>query len=205
LINAVNDDAMDPTSRHDIGGNLIPRLVAAGQAGVYDFSRNENPGPGGREATYWRDVGTLDAFYDAHMDLISANPAFNLYHREWPIYTLQDAWPPARFVGGTEGVTGHAVESMISSGVLVAGSVERSVLSPGVMVGRNARVEGCVLLDGVRIGQDAVVRNAILDKNVVVPDGFRLGFSASDGNLPRVTMTSDGIRVVSKGTRVGPA
>jgi glucose-1-phosphate adenylyltransferase len=205
LIRAVNDDAMDPTSRHDIGGNIIPRLVATGQAGVYDFSRNEVPGPVGREPSYWRDVGTLDAFYEAHMDLISANPAFNLYNRDWPIYTLQEPWPPARFVGGTEGVTGHAVESMISVGVQVAGSVERSVLSPGVTVGRNARVEGCVLLDGVRIGQDAAVRNAILDKNVVVPDGFRLGFSAADAKLPRVSMTADGIRVVSKGTLVGPA
>jgi glucose-1-phosphate adenylyltransferase len=205
LIKAVNEDAMDPSSKHDLGGNIIPRLVKEGQAGVYDFSHNEVPGPAGREAGYWRDVGTLDAFYEAHMDLISANPAFNLYNREWPIYTLQDAWPPARFVGGTEGVTGHAVESMVSVGVQVAGSVERSVLSPGVSVGRNARVEGCVLLDGVRIGQDAAVRNAILDKNVVVPDGFRLGFSAADAELPRVTMTADGIRVVSKGARLGPA
>jgi glucose-1-phosphate adenylyltransferase len=205
LIRAVNEDAMDPTSKHDIGGNIIPRLVGMGQAGVYDFSHNQVPGPAGRETSYWRDVGTLDAFYEAHMDLISANPAFNLYNRDWPIYTLQEPWPPARFVGGTEGVTGHAVESMISGAVLVAGSVERSVLSPGVIVGRNARVEGCVLLDGVRIGQDAAVRNAILDKNVVVPDGFRLGYSASDAKLPRVSMTADGIRVVSKGTLVGPA
>jgi glucose-1-phosphate adenylyltransferase len=200
LVNAVTEDALDPSSRHDLGGNIIPRLVAQGQAGVYDFSHNDVPGPEGRERSYWRDVGTLDAFYDAHMDLISANPAFNLYNREWPIYTLQDAWPPARFVGGTEGVTGHAVESMISGGAQIAGSVERSVLSPGVAVGRNSRVEGCVLLDGVRIGQDAAVRNAILDKNVVVPDGFRLGFSDSDSSLPRVTVTKDGIRVVSKGT-----
>jgi glucose-1-phosphate adenylyltransferase len=205
LIKAVNEDAMDPTSKHDVGGNIIPRMVAGGRAGIYDFSQNQVPGPAGREQSYWRDVGTLDAFFDAHMDLISANPAFNLYNRDWPIYTLQDAWPPARFVGGTEGVTGHAVESMISVGVQVAGSVERSVLSPGVTVGRNARVDSCVLLDGVRVGQDALVRNAILDKNFVVPDGFRLGFSADDKDLPRVTMTDDGIRVVSKATRLGPA
>ena len=113
--------------------------------------------------------------------------------------------PPARFVGGTEGLTGHAVESMISGGVQVAGSVERSVLSPGVSIGRNARVEGCVLLDGVRVGQDAALRNAILDKNVVVPDGFRLGFSGADATLPRMTITAEGIRVVPKGTRLGPA
>ena len=204
LVRAVNEDAMDPTSRHDIGGNIIPKLVAAGQALVYDFSHNEVPGPGGREKAYWRDVGTLDAFYDAHMDLISANPAFNLYNRDWPIYTIQDPWPPARFVGGTEGVTGHAVESMISGGVQVAGAVERSVLSPGVAVGRNARVEGCVLLDGVRIGREAVVRNSILDKNVVVPDGFQIGVSDKDADLPRVTVTTEGIRVVAKGTTVGP-
>jgi glucose-1-phosphate adenylyltransferase len=200
LVRAVTEDAMDPSSRHDIGGNIIPRLVSQGQAGVYDFSRNEVPGPPGREIAYWRDVGTLDAFYEAHMDLISANPAFNLYNREWPIYTLQDPWPPARFVGGTEGVTGHAVESMVSDGVQVAGSVERSVLSPGVIVGRNARVEGCVLLDGVRIGQDALVRNAILDKNVVVPNGFQLGVTDKDADLRRVTITDEGIRVVAKGT-----
>ena len=204
LVRAVTEDAMDPASRHDIGGNIIPKLVAAGQASVYDFSRNDVPGPAGREKAYWRDVGTLDAFYEAHMDLISANPAFNLYNRDWPIYTIQDPWPPARFVGGTEGVTGHAVESMISGGVQVAGSVERSVLSPGVSVGRNARVEGCVLLDGVRIGREAVVRNAILDKNVVVPDGFQLGVSDKDADLPRVTVTAEGIRVVAKGASVGP-
>jgi glucose-1-phosphate adenylyltransferase len=203
LVKAVNEDAMDPTSRHDLGGNIIPRLVGAGQAWVYDFSHNDVPGPAGREFAYWRDVGTLDAFYDAHMDLISANPAFNLYNREWPIYTLQDPWPPARFVGGTEGVTGHAVESMISGGVQVAGSVERSVLSPGVAVGRNARIEGCVLLDGVRVGHDAVLRNAILDKNVVVPDGFQLGVSDRDKELKRVTVTSEGIRVVAKGALLG--
>ena len=202
LIRAVNTDAMDPSSRHDLGGNIIPNLVAQGRAGVYDFSNNDVPGPAGRESGYWRDVGTLDAFYEAHMDLISASPAFNLYNREWPIYTLQDPWPPARFVGGTEGVTGHAVESMISGGAQIAGAVERSVLSPGVSVGRGARVEGCVLLDGVKIGQDAVVRNAILDKNVVVPDGFRLGLTDKDADLKRVTMTEGGIRVVSKGTLI---
>ncbi|MBA3741561.1 glucose-1-phosphate adenylyltransferase [Sporichthya sp.] len=200
LVRAVTEDAMDPTSRHDLGGNIIPRLVSQGQADVYDFSRNEVPGPAGREFGYWRDVGTLDAFYEAHMDLISANPAFNLYNREWPIYTLQDPWPPARFVGGTEGVTGHAVESMISGGVQIAGAVERSVLSPGVSVGRNARIEGCVLLDGVKIGQDALVRNAILDKNSVVPDGFQLGVNDKDVDLKRVTITEEGIRVVAKGT-----
>jgi glucose-1-phosphate adenylyltransferase len=203
LVQAVTEDAMDPTSRHDIGGNIIPKLVGAGQAWVYDFSKNEVPGPTGREQAYWRDVGTLDAFYDAHMDLISANPAFNLYNRDWPIYTIQDPWPPARFVGGTEGVTGHAVESMISGGVQVAGSIERSVLSPGVTVGRNARVEGCVLLDGVRIGRDTVVRNAILDKGVVIPDGFQLGVSDKDVDLKRVTVTTEGIRVVQKGTTLG--
>jgi glucose-1-phosphate adenylyltransferase len=205
LVRAVTEDAMDPTSRHDLGGNIIPKLAAAGQAGVYDFSQNEVPGPTGRETAYWRDVGTLDAFYEAHMDLISANPAFNLYNREWPIYTLQDPWPPARFVGGTEGVTGHAVESMVSTGVQVAGSVERSVLSPGVVIGRNARVEGCVLLDGVRVGQDAIVRNCILDKNVIVPNGFQLGVSDKDVDLKRVTVTAEGIRVVSKGTTLEDA
>jgi glucose-1-phosphate adenylyltransferase len=194
LRTAVTEDAADSDSRHDLGGNIIPMLVKAGQANVYDFSNNRTPGPVSREPTYWRDVGTLDAFYEAHMDLISADPAFNLYNREWPIYSQLDPIPPARFVGA-----GGAVESMLSAGVQIAGSVERSVLSPGVVVERDARVEGSVLMDGVRVGAGAVVRNAIVDKSVLVPDGYELGVHA-DRDRERFTVTDGGVTVLGKKT-----
>jgi len=203
LQSVVTEDAADSSSRHDLGGNIIPTLVKAGQANVYDFSRNTTPGPAGREPTYWRDVGTLDAFYEAHMDLISAEPAFNLYNREWPIYSHLDSSPPARFVGGVEGRTGHAVESMVSAGVQIAGSVERSVLSPGVVVARDARVEGSVLMDGVRVGEGAVVRSAIVDKGVMVPDGYELGVNA-ERDRELFTVTDGGVTVLGKKTVIEP-
>jgi glucose-1-phosphate adenylyltransferase len=195
---AVTEDAADSSSRHDLGGNIIPMLVKSGQANVYDFSRNVTPGPAGREPTYWRDVGTLDAFYEAHMDLISAEPAFNLYNNDWPIYSQLDPIPPARFVGA-----GRAVESMVSAGAHVAGSVERSVLSPGVIVSADARVEASVLMDGVRVGKGAVVRNAIVDKSVVVPDGYELGGDA-ERDKEQFTVTDNGVTVLGKKTVIQP-
>src|SRR4051812_19062924 len=126
LAEAVTRDAADSESKHDMGGNIIPMLVEKGEANVYDFRDNEVPGSTERDRGYWRDVGTLDSFYDAHMDLISVLPVFNLYNHEWPIYTNYGPWPPAKFVHGYEGRQGRAVDSMISPGVVVSGAlVER--------------------------------------------------------------------------------
>src|SRR5215467_1862982 len=128
LIDGVTADAADPVSKHDIGGDLIPRFVAAGTAQVYDFAKNVVPGTHERERGYWRDVGTLDAFYDAHMDLIAVHPIFNLYNRRWPIFTTHPQQPPAKFVEG-----GMAQESIVSNGAIVANAtVRQSILSPGV-------------------------------------------------------------------------
>ncbi len=196
LIEALRLDAEDPTSRHDMGGNIIPMMVAKGDAAVYDFSRNQVPGATERDRAYWRDVGTLDSYYEAHMDLVSIQPVFNLYNSEWPILTHIPPAPPAKFVLG-----GRAYESLVSNGCIVTGTVARSVLSPDVRVEDGAWVENSVLMSGVRIGRGAVVRNAILDKNVIVPDGAHLGVDLDrDRQFHRVT--DSGIVVLGKGERV---
>ena len=143
----VAEDAKDETSNHDVGGNLIPMLVGRGEAQVYDFSENEVPGATARDKGYWRDVGTLDAFWEAHMDLISIDPVFNLYNREWPILTWHEPLPPAKFVFADEERKGHALDSMVCAGVVVSGGqVLRSILSPSVhvhslCVGRGLRAD----------------------------------------------------------------
>jgi glucose-1-phosphate adenylyltransferase len=202
LVDAVCADAEAQASSHDMGGNIVPMLVEGGAAHVYDFSRNEVPGATERDRGYWRDVGTLDAFYDAHMDLISVHPVFNLYNAEWPILTLPEPLPPAKFVFEDEDRTGRAVDSMVCSGVVVSGAtVRRSVLSPGVHLHSYAEVEGSILMPCVDVGRGAIVRNAILDKNVKVEDGARLGIDP-DADRERYTVSERGVVVVGKGQTV---
>lgn len=204
LIDAVTRDAQDESSKHDLGGNIIPFFVDRGDAEVYDFQDNEVPGSTPRDRGYWRDVGTLDAFYEAHMDLISVHPVFNLYNYEWPIYTLDEPLPPAKFVHGWQGRVGRAVSSMVSSGAVVSGAlVENSVLSPRVHVHSWAHVDGSVLLDGVDVGRHAVVRNAIIDKNVVIPEGAQIGVDL-DRDRERFAVSDGGIVVIGKGQKVDP-
>ena len=149
LLDALRRDAMDPGSKHDMGGNIIPALVERGEAQVYDFQDNDVAGSTERDKDYWRDVGTLDAFYEAHTDLIAVHPIFNLYNHEWPIYTAHEPLPPAKFVHGAAGRVGHAVNSFVSSGAVVSGAkVEESILSPWVTVHSWAEVTGSVLRGG---------------------------------------------------------
>ncbi|MBI5103847.1 MAG: glucose-1-phosphate adenylyltransferase [Solirubrobacterales bacterium] len=202
LVDVVCQDAEARESSHDMGGNIIPSLVESGEAHVYDFSTNMVPGATERDQGYWRDVGTLDAFYDAHMDLISVHPVFNLYNTHWPILTLPEPLPPAKFVFAEEGRTGHAIDSMVCSGVVISGgAVERSVLGPSVYVEERARVDGSVLFPGVQVGRGATVVNAIVDKDVVVEDGAQVGVDL-DGDRERWTVSEGGIVVVPKGERV---
>jgi glucose-1-phosphate adenylyltransferase len=199
LLDVLTADAKDPTSKHDIGGNIIPTLVARGEANVYDFRDNNVPGSTDRDRGYWRDVGTLDSFYEAHMDLIAIHPVFNLYNYDWPIYTENRPWPPAKFVHGWQERLGRAIGSMVSPGAVISGSlVENSVVSPNVRVHSWAHVEGSVLMEGVDIGRHAVVRNAILDKNVVVPPGMEIGVDL-DRDRQRFTVSDGGVVVIGKG------
>ncbi|WP_283133131.1 glucose-1-phosphate adenylyltransferase [Rhizohabitans arisaemae] len=204
LIDAVKRDADNPDSKHDIGGDLIPAMVKAGNASVYDFSRNVVPGSTERDRGYWRDVGTLDAYYDANMDLISVHPIFNLYNRRWPIYTGHESLPPAKFVFSEPDRIGHALDSMVSPGVIVAGATaEGSILSPGVRLDPRSLVQDCVLMDNVRVGERAIVRRAIIDKNVVIPDGERIGIDPEQDRR-RFTVTEGGVIVIGKNDRIVP-
>jgi glucose-1-phosphate adenylyltransferase len=198
LLNALRVDAEDSDSDHDMGGDIIPRLVRAGEAAVYDFADNVVPGATDRDAGYWRDVGTLDAYYDAHLDLVSIHPIFNLYNSRWPIRTAVPPLPPAKFVE-----TGRAENSIVGAGTIVSGGgVHRSVISSEVLVESGAEVTDSVLLPGVRIGKGAVVRQAILDKNVVVPDGAQIGVDLALDRA-RYTVSAGGVVVLGKGVTAG--
>jgi len=206
LISALNLDAEDAGSAHDMGGDIITTFVNRGDAAVHDFVRdNEVPGATDRDRGYWRDVGTIDAYYAAHMDLISVHPIFNLYNHDWPIYSWHDPLPPAKFVFDSEDRRGVATDSMVCSGVVVSGGTVRgSILSPGVHVHTGSLVERSVLLHGVDIGRGAVVRNAIIDKNVHIPPGTRIGVDPAHDKA-RFHVSDGGIVVIGKGDRVpGP-
>ena len=199
LMDVVTDDAKDETSNHDIGGNLIPMLVARGEARVYDFATNHVPGATERDSGYWRDVGTLDAYYDAHMDLISVTPIFNLYNLQWPILTWLDPLPPAKFVFDEDGRRGHALDSMVCAGVVLSGGVaRRSILSPGVHLHSYAEVEDSILMHGADIGRGAVVRRAIVDKDVRIGPDARIGVDL-EADRERFKVSAAGIVVIPKG------
>lgn len=205
LIDAIEHDGKLDDSSHDMGGDIIPYMVGREDAGVYDFTFNEIPGATSRDKSYWRDVGTIDSYFEAHMDLISVMPIFNLYNNEWPIFTQQINLPPAKFVHDGEGNQGRTTDSIVSLGTVVSGGiVERSVLSPWVKINSNALVTDSVLLDGVVIGRNATVRRAILDKSVVVADGASIGMDSKRDLDRGFTVTESGITVVGKGVLVTP-
>ena len=202
LVEAVTTDADDLTSNHDLGGDIIPMLVKRGEACVWDFAASDVPGTTERDRAYWRDVGTLDAYYDAHMDLISVDPIFNLYNDDWPILTWPEPLPPAKFVFDEPGRVGQALNSLVCSGVVVSGgTVRRSILSPRVRVHSHAEVSGSVLMHGVDVGRDAVVRNAIVDKNVRIEPGAKVGVDP-EADRKRFVVSDGGVVVIGKGDTV---
>ncbi len=202
LVDAVTRDASNPDSRHDIGGDVIPMLASEGVAAVYDFDKNEVPGTTERERGYWRDVGTLDSYYDGHMDLVSVHPVFNLYNEHWPIYSWHQPLPPAKFVFDEDLRRGTALDSLVSEGAIVSGgAVRRSILSARVHIHSGAEVEGSVLMESVDIGRGATVRNAIIDKNVYVPPGYEIGCNpAVDAEC--FTVSQNGVVVIGKGQKL---
>jgi glucose-1-phosphate adenylyltransferase len=206
LVDALRKDAADAESRHDMGGDIVPMLVGQRAAQVYNFLDNEVPGATERDAGYWRDVGTLDSYFDAHMDLCAVHPVFNLYNSRWPILTQAPSEPPAKFVhDDSDGRMGRALNSLVSNGVIVSGSLVReSVLSPGVRVESWATVERSVVMHNTRIGPRAVVRNAILDKNVAVPEGAEVGVDKEHDRARGFVVSDGGVTVVGKGQVVTP-
>lgn len=205
LVEAVSADAQSPTSKHDMGGDIVPWFVARNTAAVYDFIRNDVAGSTDRDRDYWRDVGTIDAYYDAHLDLISVSPVFNLYNRHWPLFTGNSGLPPAKFVHAGPGRLGHAADSLVSPGVIVSGAtVSGSVLSPGVYLHSWASVSDSVVLDNAVVGRHAQVHRAILDKNVVVQERARVGIDPEHDRARGFTISESGVTVVPKGTVVTP-
>src|SRR5665648_893559 len=203
LIEAVTKDSENPTSKHDMGGDIVPYFVQKGTAGVYDFIHNDVEGSTDRDRDYWRDVGTLDSYYDAHIDLISINPVFNLYNTDWPLFSGYAGLPPAKFVHASPGRLGHAADSLVSPGVIVSGAtVSGSVLSPGVYLHSWSSVSDSVILDDVAVGRHAQVHRAILDKNVVMEERARVGIDPEHDRARGFTVTDSGITVVPKGTVV---
>jgi glucose-1-phosphate adenylyltransferase len=203
LVDALRKDAADDSSRHDIGGNIIPMLVTNGSAQAYDFLLNKVPGTTGRDAGYWRDVGTLDSYFEAHMDLCAVEPIFNLYNDHWPIFTNVPSMPPAKFVHDAGDRVGHAIDSLVSNGVIVSGGlVRQSVLSPGVRVNSWSTVERSVLLHNTQIGRHAVVRDAIIDKNVIVPEWAQVGVDKDHDRRRGFVVSAAGITVVGKDQEV---
>ncbi len=202
LVDVLNADAEDKESGRDLGGDLIPALVASGQASVYDFTTNVVPGETPRDQHYWRDVGTLDSYYEANMDLVAPHPVFNLYNEDWPVFTSFRTLPPAKVVAHGEFGSGDIANSMLSPGCIVTGAnVHDSVLSPNVRVEPGALVEGSIIFDDVHIGANAVVRNAIVDKHVVIPRGRQIGVNA-ERDAEEFTISPSGIVAIGKGHKV---
>ncbi|MGH3436148.1 MAG: glucose-1-phosphate adenylyltransferase [Sciscionella sp.] len=198
LLDALRADAEDDGSAHDMGGDIIPSLVESRKALVYDFADNVVPGATDRDRGYWRDVGTLDAYYDAHIDLVSVHPVFNLYNQEWPIRTATPPLPPAKFVNG-----GTAQDSIVGPGSIISGSwVRGCVVSSDVIVEDGATVQDSVLLPGVRIGSGAIVRRAILDKNVTVAGDAQIGVDLV-ADRARYTVSAGGVVAIGKNITVG--
>ncbi|MEJ3404076.1 glucose-1-phosphate adenylyltransferase [Rathayibacter sp. YIM 133350] len=203
LVDAVLRDGERTDSGHDMGGDIVPDFVARGTAGVYDLRRNDVPGSTDRDRYYWRDVGTIDSFFEAHQDLISALPVFNLYNQAWPIFTQQLNAPPAKFTRDAQGALGTTIDSIVSLGSVISGAhIERSVLGPWCVIGSGATVVDSILFERARIEPGAYVGRAVLDKNVVVEAGARIGVDRARDIERGFAVSDSGITVVGKGTRV---
>ncbi len=200
-------DVVTPTENSqtntDVGGDVIPALTARGEAYVYDFSQNFIPGQAEHEQGYWRDVGSIDAYYEANMDLLQPIPLFNLYNPEWPMYSLQLPLPPAKLCQDANGNPAHVTDSLLGAGTIVSGGrIENSVIAPDVFIDADSEVVDSILMPGVRVGAGAKVHRCIVDKNVDIPAGKLVGM-IYEGGSEGLSVSTDGIVVVAKGHSFG--
>jgi glucose-1-phosphate adenylyltransferase len=199
LLDLLNADAKDPHSHHDFGIDILPKLAGNAPIYAYNFETNRIPGEAEGSIPYWRDVGTIEAYYEANMDLNHVKPALNLYNREWPVRSTSYSDPPAKFVFDEANRRGEALESIVAGGCILSGGVVRqSVLGRGVRVHAGALVEGCVIMDNCDIGRHAKVRRAILDKNVRVPENTLIGYDLDADRARGWHVTDSGIVVIGR-------
>jgi glucose-1-phosphate adenylyltransferase len=194
IVSALEHDAALPDSQHDFGKNIIPALIGSGRVFAYPFY-DENK----KAAKYWRDIGTIDAYYEAQMDLCHVNPEFNMYDPEWPLRTYMPQAPPAKFVFGEDWRRGEAIDSLISPGCIVSGSaIHGSILCPNVRVHSFSRIDQAILMPGVRVGRHASIRRAIIDRDVHIPRGASIGYDKEEDGR-RHTVSEGGVVVVAAG------
>lgn len=204
LVQEIVADAGDSGSAHDFGKSIITGMYPRRRVFVYDFAKNEVPGQTTKERGYWRDVGSLDAYYQSNLDLVDVDPIFSLYNDRWPIFTIQHNYPPAKFVFNNERESrvGRAVDSLVSEGcILSGGAVSRCILGPKVRINSYAQVDDSILFENVNIGRHCRIRRAIIDKHVDIPAGTSIGFDP-DEDKKRFHVTESGIVVIPKGMRV---
>jgi glucose-1-phosphate adenylyltransferase len=202
LIEALNADAKVTSSNHDFGRDVLPNLIKQGGVYAYDFRKNRVPVPSkGEEASYWRDLGTIDAYYDANMDLCSIDPLFNLYNRSWPLRTVSFADPPAKFVFVWKDRQGMAVNSIVAEGTIISGSyVHNCIVGRNVRIHSYSHIEDSVIMDWVEIGRGCKIRRAIIDKANVIPSGTQIGYDI-EKDRERYTVSPNGVVVLSRGAR----
>jgi glucose-1-phosphate adenylyltransferase len=205
LVQEIVRDAGDPNSVHDFGKSIVASIYERKRVYVYDFATNVVPGQSERERGYWRDVGSMEAYYQANMDLVDVNPIFSLYNDRWPIFTVQYTSTPVKFVfaNESEGRVGKATDSLISEGCIISGGqVNHSILSPRVRINSYARVEDSLIFENVNIGRHCRIRRAIIDKHVDIPAGTSIGYDVEE-DRKRFHVSESGIVVIPKGMRLG--
>jgi glucose-1-phosphate adenylyltransferase len=202
LIDALNADAKVTWSNRDFGRDVLPNLIKQGGVYAYDFRKNRVPGPSkGEEASYWRDLGTIDAYYEANMDLCSIDPLFNLYNRSWPLRTVGFADPPAKFVFDWKDRQGMAVNSIVAEGTIISGSyVHNCIVGRNVRIHSYSHIEDSVIMDWVEIGRGCKIRRAIIDKANVIPSGTQIGYDI-EKDRERYTISPNAVVVLSRGPR----
>ena len=199
LVSQITRDAEDPNSVHDFGKSIIPKMVEDYRVYVYDFSQNRVPGEPTESLGYWMDVGTLQNYFEANMDLVSVSPVFNFYNKQWPIHSYNQSLPPAKFVFADDNRKGMATDSLVCEGCIISGgSINRSILSPNVRINSYANVEDSIIFENVEVGRNVKLKNCIVDKNIIIPAGERIGFDL-ERDKQRFFVTNDGIVVIPKG------